>query len=981
MHAIKQRNSKVLGGFLAILLAFAGVVLTDTQEAQAASISRPAAEVGVSTTAWTSVCTDSCDLAGFTSTVKVVVWVAQGFVRFPNSSYTSNFGSQLTGYPSANWTNGLASEIAFTASESNANAALEALQYKADGSGTYELRITVTEFVSGTAVDASTGNYYEVVNVGPSTIRWEDARCKAKWGPSSVFTGGTSWTAVDRSTVANDGCSNATSRRQLFGKNGYLANVTTLAEHEFLMDKITGTGWIGGSDHTTDGVWRWNDGPEAGQVFFVQKVVTGYPTVSSLRTTNTIDGRSMFNYFSDGEPNGLNGGESFAEFGFGTNGVGKSWNDCQNACNRTAYIIEYGGDGGAETSSNAAFTSFNVLIPVAPQVSATTAPSSNGVSSNVLRGDVLTSAVTFTGSPAPTFTYVWQTTPSLSGTPVWTNVAGQTQSTLTVSSSQVGRYIRSVVTATNVGGSVQGTSSPTGIVGLAALSSPDLNAASDTGTSSTDDTTQDNTPTIDLAGMTEGASATVTASKAGSTSLSCTTPPATSSGNSSCTLPTLGLGTWSITAIQSLNGMTSPDSSALTIIIEAAPAGSSSGNQNAVPTPTPTSSPRPTSTPTSSPRPSATPAPSPTPSAPTPPAPRLNPAPISRSDGPIASVGGRTVEIEPTSKSDRDLNISLGPVGLSFFVAQGSGNVDSSGGAPELEIKRGKAVDLQGEGMLPGSTVQVWLPGATRNTELGRINVSADGSFSGDVSFGSGPNGQPLPIGPQVIQLTGFDTTGRQTVVNLNVNVAQPDPAPELFRGVASTPAPGFGNFEASNAGMVEQATLTAISDMKQALVEGEGWSLSLQLDGDASNLSESPEGLFMTLVQGETASFGGSGFMPGTIASVWLFSDPTKLGEVVISADGSFSGTTGALDETIATGDHTIQIQGVGQDGFIRSANLGVAVAAAPLITAPASTWGWALSGLVAIAVAGGIFLWIFLAGRSKTAARSNVIPFRKAA
>lgn len=971
MHAIRQRNSKAIGGFLAVLLAFAGVVLTDSQGAQAASVSRPGAEVGVSTSTWTSVCTNSCDLSGFTATVKVVVWVANGYLRFPSSP--SGFGSQLTGYPSANWTNGTASEIAFTASESNANTALETLQYKANGSGTYELKITVTEFVSGTAVNPDTGRYYEVVTVG-STIRWEDARCIAKWGSSSLFTGGVGWLDANRSTVSNDGCSNSTTRRQLFGQNGYLANVTTLSEHEFLMGKITGTGWIGGSDHTTDGVWRWNDGPEAGQVFFIQSTSPGYSTLSTLRTTNPIDGRSMFNYFSDGEPNGGSGNESFAEFGFGSNGVGKSWNDCQNGCGRNAYIIEYGGDGGDGSSSNAATTSFNVLIPVAPQVSATTAPSSNGVSGNVRRGNVLTSAVTFTGSPTPTLTYVWQTTPSLSGTPVWTNISGQTQSTLTVSSSQVGRYIRSVVTATNVGGSLAGTSSPTGIVGLAALSAPDLSASSDTGTGSTDDITQDNTPTVDLVGLTESATATVTATKASSTNVTCTTAPADLSGNASCTLGSLDIGIWSITATQNLNGITSTESSALTITVESAPPGASSGNQNALPTPTPTptSSPRPNPTPTSSPRPAQTPTLAP--------APLSSPAPVAEANGPAATIGGRPVAIEPTSNAENQLKVSVGPIGLNFSVPQGSGNVNSAGGSPELEVRLGKAVDLQGEGMLPGSTVQIWLPGGNRSTELGRINVSADGRFSGDLSFSSGPNSQPLPIGAQMIQVTGVDKRGSQTVINLNVNVSQPEPAPELLRGVSSTPSPGPGNFEATNAGLAEMANLTGISDQKLALVEGAGWSLSLQLDGDASGLTQRPEGLFMTLVQGETASFGGSGFMPGTIASVWLFSDPNKLGEVVIGADGSFSGNTEALDKTIATGDHTIQIQGVGQDGFIRSANLGVSVAAASPVVAPASILDWAPLALVALVVAAGLLIWI-IARRRKKADGSNVIPFRRAA
>jgi hypothetical protein len=224
------------------------------------------------------------------------------------------------------------------------------------------------------------------------------------------------------------------------------------------------------------------------------------------------------------------------------------------------------------------------------------------------------------------------------------------------------------------------------------------------------------------------------------------------------------------------------------------------------------------------------------------------------------------------------------------------------------------------------------------------------------------------------------DERGNLAVINLSINVAQSEPSPELFRGQASTPAPGLGNFQVTNAGLAELATLTALTDQKQALIEGEGWSLSLQLDGEASGVTENSGSLFMTLVQGEAASFDGTGFLAGTIASVWLFSNPTKLGEVVIAADGSFSGSTEVIDEAIESGDHTIQIQGVGQDGFIRSANLGVSVVAAPSAFAPASMWGWASLALIGI-IAGGVLLAMNFSRQRNRAKGSNVIPFRRAA
>jgi hypothetical protein len=121
VHALKRKSYKALNAFLALFIALAGVGLTGVQPANAASISQPAAEVAVSTSAWTSVCTSSCDISGFSSTVKVVVWVANGYVRVQS---TTGFGTALTGYPSANWTNGTSNEIAFTATQTAANNAL-----------------------------------------------------------------------------------------------------------------------------------------------------------------------------------------------------------------------------------------------------------------------------------------------------------------------------------------------------------------------------------------------------------------------------------------------------------------------------------------------------------------------------------------------------------------------------------------------------------------------------------------------------------------------------------------------------------------------------------------------------------------------------------------------------------------------------------------------------------------------------------------
>jgi hypothetical protein len=142
-----------------------------------------------------------------------------------------------------------------------------------------------------------------------------------------------------------------------------------LNEHVFIQGKLANVGWIGGADTDQEGTFIWMDGPESGQVFWNggssrrdSVTVTGSLTDQSGNSLSY--GSNRFNYWSEGEPNNASN-EDFAEFGFGSNGVGRSWNDCRNGCNRTRYVIEYGENG--DTLSGASGT-----ISVNPRVATTT---------------------------------------------------------------------------------------------------------------------------------------------------------------------------------------------------------------------------------------------------------------------------------------------------------------------------------------------------------------------------------------------------------------------------------------------------------------------------------------------------------------------------------------------------------------------------------------------------------------------------------
>ena len=97
---------------------------------------------------------------------------------------------------------------------------------------------------------------------------------------------------------------------------------------------------------------------------------------------------------------------------------------------------------------------------------------------------------------------------------------------------------------------------------IATPATPDLDAASDSGSSATDNITSDSTPTINVSGTFSG-TAVVTATKAGSTSVSCTI------SSNTCTLATLSDGTWSISVTDTDTAGNTTTSAALPITVDA----------------------------------------------------------------------------------------------------------------------------------------------------------------------------------------------------------------------------------------------------------------------------------------------------------------------------------------------------------------------------------------------------------------------------
>ncbi len=779
------------------------------------AISSPSSKVGVTSASFTDTCVSTCDVTGFAPADEILVIVSKsdgnplsGRVRLGS---TTGLVQSQTGYQTdATAANGHP-ELAFIGTQAEVNAALETLQYKGPAGGGDET-LGISASLSGAAYFAATGSFYEVVNVG-SSVGWEDARCRALYGNSSAHDDSPGLTQTDSE------CTNTGSRRTLNGLNGYLANITSLDEHNFLRTKLSDVGWIGGADLDTEGTFQWVDGPEAGQTFFISGT-------STRRTTNTINGVSQFNYFSDGEPNNSSGAEDFVEFGFGSNGVGSSWNDCQNSCGgRTRFVVEYGGDGGAVLKQ--ASTTFEVGAPTAPlQVSGESATAGNSQL-------VLSWSAPNTGGSAITDYVVEQFDPDTS---TWTILTDGVSATTTYT-----------VTGLTNGTSYSFRVSAKNLIG--------------TGTASS---TFSGTPAA----------------------------PAPSGSGSNATTPT-------------------------PVVVPLAPA-----TPRIITPQQPTARPVPLQAPVTSPG-----------------------RPLEPSAGPRATIGGAPATVSSRALPSGGVAVQAGTfqLGVTLSNPTGGGGVETTSGssAPELRVPAGQSTTVNGGGLLPGSQLQVWLPGRTGSEvrELARIPVKPDGTFEAELSFTARQSDTPVPIGRQVMQVTGYDEAGRQTVVDMTINVAQGPITPELNRNQGQLPQLTPGASLATSAGFLTPTILTLPPEQDRLSIGDGEWMMTIGVDGNQGAIQGTAEAPLVKFAQNSDASASGEGFLPGTTASVWMFSDPTLMATVKVGADGAFTAEFFVDPLFLAAGQHTLQIQAVGEDGFIKAANLGVLIEEPVSLTSQSSS------------------------------------------
>lgn len=204
----------------------------------------------------------------------------------PSGDFT--FGTEVATVTGGN------NSVALSGTRSDINATLATLTYTPSTIGPVTITASLGSNVSGDVIIDPIGGHAYII-VSNQQLGWNDAAVAA-------------------------------AQLEYGGVQGYLANITSDTEDEFIVDNLTGNGWIGASDVANEGDWKWMGGPEAGTSFW-----SGGPASGGGQPVG-----GAYSNWNPSEPNNA-GGEDCAEYI-----VGQGWNDLPCTGITRSYVVEFG---------------------------------------------------------------------------------------------------------------------------------------------------------------------------------------------------------------------------------------------------------------------------------------------------------------------------------------------------------------------------------------------------------------------------------------------------------------------------------------------------------------------------------------------------------------------------------------------------------------------------------------------------------------
>jgi hypothetical protein len=199
-------------------------------------------------------------------------------------------------------------------------------------------------------------------------------------------------------------------------------------------------------------------------------------------------------------------------------------------------------------------------------------------------------------------------------------------------------------------------------------------------------------------------------------------------------------------------------------------------------------------------------------------------------------------------------------------------------------------------------------------------------------------------------------TTVAQTTTTVQTQVA--DAAPTV-----ADVAPGVGALELD--GELIEATTTR--ENNELTVSAAGYSVTIAaVDADGNVMPLSADGSVL-VEPNDRIRISGSGFADGANVDVWMFSTPTLLGNVEVSADGTLAATYRVPEDT-ERGEHRISLVGKDSDGGDSRFTVGIVVGGSEPLSTTAKV-------LIAIPIAGAIVFGLILPTTIRRRRRNEAI------
>jgi len=129
-----------------------------------------------------------------------------------------------------------------------------------------------------------------------------------------------------------------------------------------------------------------------------------------------------------------------------------------------------------------------------------------------------------------------------------------------------------------------------------------------------------------------------------------------------------------------------------------------------------------------------------------------------------------------------------------------------------------------------------------------------------------------------------------------------------------------------SVAGSTEQIKIVADAPKEKLVATGLGWELQVAAKAATGEAAPVKENLNLEFQLGSRAQVSGTGLRPKTTVSVWVFSDPTYVGEVETDSAGAFDSNL-VLPANILPGDHTLQVLSTDSLGRVITLNIPITV------------------------------------------------------